>query len=120
MVSTSPGWSANDTPLTAAAVPSRRTKRTVRSSTAMTGSGLMGLGGSAGTVRRLRPGQMAGGEMAERAVERRLERRRHLGAARLGEAAAGAEASARGRVDRVGRIAGQRLLGGAAVRIEGR
>ena len=65
--------------------------------------------------------QMAGDEMrtgAVLAIQRRGQRRHQFGADRLGERAARAEAAAGRRIDRIGRIAGQRHLGGAPIRIQ--
>ena len=54
------------------------------------------------------------------AIQRRRERRHEFRADRLGEGATRAEAAAGWRIDRVGRIAGQRHFRGAAIGIERR
>src|ERR1700742_3772459 len=101
MVRVSPAASEKLTPLTAATSVSRRLKRTVRSSIRSTGdilvpSGMRGLPGVVGWQLRLR--HVAGDDMGRVGIagDRRQQIGDAFGAARLGEAAAGAEAAARG------------------------
>jgi len=73
---------------------------------------------------RLRVRQVARDEVVRRPIGRisqRCGKRRHnLGADCMGERAAGAETTARRRVDRIGRIAGKRHFRVATVRVEHR
>src|SRR4051812_33875313 len=99
MVITSPGWSVNDTPLTALTVPSRLTKRTARSSSSTAAA----TGGSAkARLRLISLGgrQMTGDRVPGRPdpVQWRGQGRDLFRAHRLGEGAARAEAAARRRV----------------------
>src|SRR6516225_3229689 len=111
MHSTSPGRTRKLTPFTACTVASRVTKRTLRSFTSASGSVPFAAGSDIlkPAVTRGQVVHVAGHDVRLRSFPD-AKRRIRLLARRLGERATGMETTARGRIDRVRRIAGDRRL----------
>src|SRR6516165_12271470 len=121
MHSTSPDRTRKLTPLTACTVASRLTKCTVRSDTSASGAMTFGAGSNIRqpAVTRGPIIHVAGHDMRLRSL-RDAEHGVGLLARRLGERATGMKAAARGRIDRVRRLAADRRLLDAVRRVHRR
>src|SRR6516165_4853401 len=106
------------TPLTAWIVRSRWRNLTARSATSIAIFSVIDGGNRVGAAMARAGNHHVTGDIV--VIADRLEDRRCLRTDRLGKGAAGTKAAARRRVDRVGRVAGQRRDLGAVVRIHAR